>query len=106
MVVADHEDAAGSEEPLDGARPIDKIGQPGDRAGAGHDGVEGADVIVERICRASRIALHVVNRDVRLACELARVGEGGRREVQPPGLGRAQTRPAEGVGADVALQME
>ena len=54
----------------------------------------------------ARIALDIRDIDAGFIGEVASVVERGGGEVEAPGPGGAKARPAERVGADVALQVQ
>jgi hypothetical protein len=102
MGLDDAEDAARGEEVGDDLRPANEVGQPAEHAVRGEDHVE---AVVEAIAECVDIALDEGRGHPHLRGEPARGLDGRGGEVDA-GRPRPPSGPADGIHAEVALQVE
>lgn len=97
------EEAARADQRGDHTGPAPQIGEPVDGAEAGVDDVEGPPA--ERAQRVVHVGVRELGGDAGIGRQPTGGLDGGSREVEPGHPGPA-TGPSEGVGTDVALQVD
>ena len=103
MAFAEEQPPPWAQQPADDVGPAADAGQPAQRADPREHQVE--PTLTENPDRVVDVSFDEFHGSAGPPGQLARLGQGGRREIQP-GHRRAEPGQRDGVGPDVALQMD